>query len=123
MPGQYRRVARGAYPSPVTLQFSLGGLLQDTYQLLDFPFAFGLIARGDRIGHTVLNVILEDKPFHACQGSTHCLGLGNDIDAIAVVGNHACKTTDLSFDTGKACAGVLPSFWCHALIIPQWGIT
>jgi|GEM_PF-5651814 len=100
------------------VRLALSGAIEDAYQLFNLPFAFFLITGSNRISDAVAHVILEHETLHARQRSTRGLNLGDDVDAIAVVVNHAHQATHLPLDTGKPCTRALPGFWCHGLTIP-----
>jgi hypothetical protein len=104
------------------MQLGLGTAVEDGDQLLDLPATLNLVTRSRRIGNTMLDVILKHETFNARERRTHRLQLGDDVDAITVVLNHAHEATHLPFDACKARTRVLSSFRRHRLTIPWWGI-
>ena len=61
-----------------------------------------LLPEANRVLHAMGDVITEDFLLEAPQGCTHGRDLRNDVDAIAVLVNHAGKAAHLPFDPVQA---------------------
>ena len=77
-------------------------LLQQLHQFRNLLLAlFQIIAR-DGSGKAIAGVVFEEFGFDFFEGCGHGFGLGDDVDAIAVLVNHAREAAHLAFDAGEA---------------------
>jgi hypothetical protein len=74
------------------------GATYDVHQLGDLAPLRGLVAGSDRILDAVRDMIAQDFLFGPPQGGAHGRDLGDDIDAVAVVLDHAGEAADLPLD-------------------------
>jgi hypothetical protein len=74
----------------------------DGHEFLDLPSLLGFAARGDRVLDAMADVIPQDLFLETPQGGSHSRNLGDDIDAIPVVLDHARKPSHLTLDASEA---------------------
>jgi P-type Cu+ transporter len=90
-------------------------------QFADFAPLLALVAGRDRVLDAMRHMIGEDFILGAAQSGTNSRQLGDDVDAIAVILDHAGKPAHLAFDPLEAlqhrCLGIRP----HAVYIPLPG--
>src|SRR5262252_1407293 len=79
------------------------------------------VARGDGILDAMCCMIRKNLLLGATQGGTHRRKLGHDIDAIAVVFNHARKTAHLTLDPPQPFEHGTLGNRLHAAYIPLPG--
>ncbi len=107
--------SRALSPSPVAAR-------QDVDEFADLAPLLGLIAGRDGVLDAVRNVVGEDFFLGATQSGARRRELGHDVDAKAVVLDHARKPAHLALDPLEAfhhrCLGIRS----HARYIPLPGI-
>src|ERR1700722_15382238 len=94
----------------------------DLHQLGDLAPLLGLIARRDRLFDAMGGVIGEDFLFGAAQRRAHRRKLRDDVDAIAVVLDHAREPTNLALDPLQPFQHRCLGNCLHAVYIPLPGI-
>lgn len=70
----------------------------DLHEFLDLTPLIGPVARGNGVLDAVADVVPEDFFLQSPQGGTNGADLGHDIDAVAVLVQHAGEAADLTFD-------------------------
>src|SRR5439155_6335592 len=60
------------------------------------------VSGGERTGNAVLHVVVEDRQREALEGGRDRTELGKDVDAVAVVLDHALDPPHLPFDAVQA---------------------
>jgi hypothetical protein len=90
-------------------------------QFADLAALLALIARRDRMLDAVGDVIGEDLVFGAAQRGAHRRELGDDIDAIAIVLDHAREPAHLAFDPFEPLEHRRLGIGLHARYIPLRG--
>lgn len=75
--------------------------MQQRNEFLKFGVLFLWIAALDRGLHAVLCVIFQQQAINGLQSGPDGRGLGQDIDTIAILFDHARDTADLTFKSGK----------------------
>jgi hypothetical protein len=73
----------------------------DIHQLGDFATLLRAITGGNGILDTMRDVIAQDFLFGAAQRRANGSDLRDDIDAVAILFNHAGEATDLPLDSLK----------------------
>src|SRR5947208_1359708 len=76
--------------------------LDGLHELLALGGRFHGISRSERVGHTVVDVIVEDLEGQALERRVHSCDLREDVDAVAVVLDHPFDAAHLTFDPVQA---------------------
>ena len=91
-------------------------------QLIDLAPLLGFVAGRDRVRHAMCRMIGEDLLLGAAQCGTDRRELGYDVDAIAIVFDHAQQTAHLALDPFKSLYHRSLGKRSHAVYIPLEGI-
>jgi hypothetical protein len=92
------------------------------HQLFDLPTLLSLVARRDRMLDAVPDVIAQDFLFQTPQCSADRRDLRDDVDAVAVVLDHARDSADLAFDPIEPFRARCLDVLSHVQYIPPYGI-
>lgn len=107
-----------------TLRFQPGsttGPREHFHQFRNLPPLIVLVAAGNGLLDAVGNVIVQDFLFNPAQRCAHGGDLGDDIDTVAVLLNHAGKASHLAFDAVEALGYGFLSIFAHVLTYTLWG--
>jgi hypothetical protein len=77
------------------------GTRYDVHQLGDLASLLCAVSGGDGILDAMGNMVLQDFFFRPSECRAHRSDLRDDIDAVAIVFNHASKAADLAFDPAE----------------------
>src|SRR5262249_45507737 len=94
------------------------GAADDVHQLLDLSPLIGLVAGGNRMLHTMGDVIAQDLLLHAPHRRAHRRNLRHDVDAVAILVDHARDAAHLAFDPAQALGAGRLDVFAHARYIP-----
>src|SRR3954462_6975737 len=94
----------------------------DVHQLFDLPALLGLIAGRNRVLDAVPHMIAQDLFFQPPQCGADRRDLGHDVNAIAVVRDHARDSADLAFDAVEPLRAGCLDVLSHVRYIPPYGI-
>src|SRR5262245_18454159 len=94
----------------------------DLPQLLDLAALIGLIARGDGVLHAMRDVIAQDFLFQPPKRGAHRRDLGHDVDAVAILLDHARNAAHLALDPAQSLRAGRLDVVTHARYIPLHGI-
>ena len=78
------------------------GPIQHSHEFGGLGPPLRLVPIHQRAGHTVIQVVLEDFGFHPPKRRAYGLQLGEDVDAVAVLVDHAGDAPHLPFDAAEA---------------------
>src|SRR5215213_7725603 len=94
---------------------------QHGQELLDLAALVGGVAARDRIFDTVLDMVLEDLVLHAPECRPHRPDLGEDVDTVAILLDHARDPAHLALDPLQPVAAALLRVCSHSLVpYPPW---
>src|SRR3954452_18282916 len=71
-------------------------------QLVGLRLRFGFVAGGEGAGDAMIDVLVEDLEAEALERGGDGADLGEDVDAVAVVGDHALDSAHLPLDPVQA---------------------
>ena len=91
---QDRRVISCA---PVVMSLSIG-TADDSHQFLDLLALLGLVAGSDRMLNAMTDMVAQDLFFKTPQRRAHRRDLGDDVDAVTVLFDHARQAAHLALD-------------------------
>ena len=98
-------------------------------QLVHLLVLIGRISAVDGVRHAVPGMVLENFPLNGAQCRFDRRELGQNINAVALVFDHANNTAHLTLDTFEAVEALFPAFRqvhgcvCHAVsCIPYGGM-
>src|SRR5581483_12366537 len=80
----------------------LGEAVHRVEQLLGLRLSLGLITGSKRAGDAVLDVVVEDPEAEAFERGCDGADLGEDVDAVAILGDHLLDPPYLAFDSVQA---------------------
>jgi hypothetical protein len=84
---------------------------QHVHELGDFAALLGGVAAFDRVLDAMRHVIAQDFLFHATERRPHRRDLRDDVDAVALLVDHAREASHLPLDAAQAlAAGRLAGF-------------
>ena len=98
------------------------GAADDIHQLRDLAPLIDLVTGSDRMLDAMSDVVAQNLLLGASQCRAHGGDLGDNVNAVAVILDHAGEAADLAFDPAEPSkAGVLDLAF-HAVYIPLPGI-
>src|SRR5215831_10795010 len=92
------------------------------HQFGDLAPLIDLVAAPDRVIDTMRHMIAQDFFFGTPERGADCTDLRHDVDAIALVLNHAGEAPHLTFNTIESLERCRLAVLCHAVYIPPGGI-
>jgi P-type Cu+ transporter len=95
----------------------------DIHQLFDLPALVGLVAGCDCALHAVRDMIAQDFLLETPQRCPYRRNLRDDVDAIAIVLDHARDAAHLALDAIQPLPACLLDVVAHAVYIPPYGIS
>ncbi len=72
------------------------------HQLVQLGVGRALVGAGDRVGHAVAHVAVEDVDRHLLERRLDGGDLGEDVDAVGVLVDHPLEAPDLALDPAEA---------------------
>src|ERR1700730_9660204 len=94
----------------------------DLHQLGDLAPLGALVARGNGFLNAVGDMVAQDFLLGASQRGAHRRDLGDDVDAVAILLNHAREATNLPLDPLQPFEAGCLDVLAHASYIPLTGI-
>src|SRR5262245_57524349 len=94
----------------------------DLHQLLDLAALICLVARGDGVLDAMRDVIAQDFLFEPSESRAHRRDLGHDVDAVAILFDHARNAAHLALDPAQPLRAGRLDIVTHARYIPLHGI-
>src|SRR5215472_5245095 len=91
---------------------------QDIDQLGDLAALLALVARRNRMRHARCRMVAEDLLLDRTQRRPHRRDLGDDVDAVAVILDHAAEPAHLALDPLQALENRGLGICSHAAILP-----
>src|SRR5258708_17529561 len=108
-----RRAAARIWPDRLAL-----GAAHDVHQLFDLSPLIGLVAGGDGMLDAMGDVIAQDLLLDAPKRGPHRRNLRDDVDAIAILIDHARDAAHLALDPVHALGAGRLDVLAHARYIP-----
>src|SRR5215475_9815637 len=99
------------------------GAAHDRHQLFDLSALIGLVAGDDRPFDAMGDVVAQDFLLHAPKRGAHRRNLRHDVDAVAVLVDHAGDAAHLALDPAQALGAGRLDVFAHARYIPPQGIS
>src|SRR3974390_1872500 len=99
------------------------GAAHDVHQLFDLAPLIGLVAGGGSVPHAVRDGIAQHFFLETPQRRAHRRDLGDDVDAVAIVLDHARNAAHLALDAVQPFRARLLDVIPHAGYIPPYGIS
>lgn len=96
-----RRISRFA-KAIIALSFrSTIRAADDVHEFLDLPAPIGGVAGARRAFHAMRDVVLQNLLLYATKRGSDGRDLGDDVDAVTVVSDHARESAHLSLDAAE----------------------
>src|SRR5262249_58661210 len=94
----------------------------DRHQLFDLSALIGFVAGHDRMLHAMGDVVAQVSLLHASKRGAHRRNLRHDVDAVAVLVDHARDAAHLALDPAQTLGAGRLDVFAHARYIPPQGI-
>ncbi len=95
---------------------------ENLHELRDFAPLIRCVARHDRMLDAMLDMVLKNRVSDLLERGLYCLDLVDDIDAIAVVRNHARDAANLALDAAQPHDSRLLDRVSHPRNIYRYGV-
>ena len=98
------------------------GAADDIHQLRDLAPLIGLVTGSDRMLDAMSHVVAQNLLLGASQCRAHGGDLGDNVNAVAVILDHAGEAADLAFDPAQTFSDGCLDVLAHGVYIPLPGI-
>jgi hypothetical protein len=97
--------------------------IQDFHKLSHFTALLFGISRRNRVLDAGIDVVLQDLTLHLFERGLNRRDLGEDVDTIALLADHARNASHLALDPGKPLQAVLLYVLLHGTLVPPEGMS